>query len=749
VTLFPFLAVLVCTMGALILLLLVTTRQIRNQAAAQAVGAMLAEESAVPLVAADNPEEDPSPPALSAPSEDEIEPEEPASVSINRDEEERERRERHRLTLSEREREQEQLNTTWRQRLARLREEQEELTERLNGLRARIETDSTELDRLDAELGRIDELLAGADEQKQKLDVWEGELENNQQEIRGRLAEVTRQIETEKSQQRFRPRPLQIVAFDPSTGTERKPILIECRSDSLVFASEGVPITAVELSGFTPDYNPLKAGTDALVEYWDRQERLDPGRSAKPYVLLVVRPGGTVGFYVARKMLEKLDHDFGYELVGPNDDIEWPERDPEAARVCREAVDRMLSERERLMANLGGSRYPLAGTLRFAGRDGEFHLQEVDELRNTDAEGLYLGGKKWVPPKRGGGSAGMGHADSGTDGFGADANGREETRGRGDARGQPGVSRSYVDVQPGSDGEETPFRGGRRYEEQRRSHPPLDSPEVHPLLSPPGRSGLTESPGMNRETGSPRLQPAPESGGIEGSRPDSFHPDSSHPGSSHADSSFRTNRNGMRSDESRRILNPSSPTGQRSASEPTSSNEPGDADDLSRPDWSSTNRPPSTQPSSSGGEDSNGADRPPQQLRPARSSATGQQSPSSGTFGRRSENDDPARRWNDANRNGVIGIEREVTVHVWADRVNVGDERELEISPDLTREELQQQFAIALRGQVRDWGTAPESFFWRPALKFVIHPGGNRHYSRLNQLADQWELRKRVEYDLQ
>lgn len=725
-TLFPFLAVLVCTMGALILLLLVTTRQIRNQAAMQAAGAILAEESAVPFAAVDDDADHPDPPPFSVPSEEETEPEELAAFKSQRDDEEQERRKRHQVALSERKQRQEQLDAQWRERLTRLREEQEELIQERHRLRVRIETESTELDQLDEELDWISELLADIDEQEAKLERWEHQLEESQQEIREQIERLTRQIETARSQQRFQPPPLQIVAFDPTTGTERKPILIECRSDSLVFASEGVPITAVELSGFTPDYNPLKAGADALVEYWSRQERLDPGNSAKPYVLLVVRPGGTVGFYVARKMLEKLDHDFGYELVRADDDFEWPERDPEAARVCRDAVRRMLAERERLASNLSGGRYPLAGVLRFAGRDGEFHLQEIDELRNTDEEGLFIGGKKWVPPKRGE------HRTS------PDPSGRNGD-GLADARGQRSVSPSHIDLPSGSgrDGsgrDDTRFRGGRQYTERRRSHPPLDSPEVHPLLSTDGRSGSTGSQRMDRETDSPRS--LHDSGDRDLAR-------------NQSDSSLRPNQNGLRSDESRRIVSPNR-SGDRSVSEFPTANEPGDSGDVSSPDWSSMNRARSAQDPSSGGAGPAGAARPPQRLQPAQSTPLGQrQSSASGTIGQRHENDDPARRWSDDGRNGTIGIEREVTLHVWADRVQVGEEQELEIPPERTREELQQQVASALKTHVLDWGAAPEAFFWKPALKFIIHPGGNQHYSRLSQLADQWELKKRVEYDLQ
>ena len=75
VQLFPFLAVLVCTMGSLIFLLLVTTRQIRQRAVAfaafqlaqQELAAAVTIEMPAPAMAEPEPEPEPAPPVIAIP----------------------------------------------------------------------------------------------------------------------------------------------------------------------------------------------------------------------------------------------------------------------------------------------------------------------------------------------------------------------------------------------------------------------------------------------------------------------------------------------------------------------------------------------------------------------------------------------------------------------------------------------------------------------------------------------------------
>ena len=63
-----------------------------------------------------------------------------------------------------------------------------------------------------------------------------------------------------------------ILPYDYASGTTRRPIIIECTENQITFASEGVVLSAADIEGFTPAFNPLQAGADALVDYWQAND---------------------------------------------------------------------------------------------------------------------------------------------------------------------------------------------------------------------------------------------------------------------------------------------------------------------------------------------------------------------------------------------------------------------------------------------------------------------------------------------
>ena len=111
VQLFPFLAVLVCTMGALIFLLLVTTREIRQRVVAFAAfqraeqEQTLADRTTLPLMRIADP--DPQPALRELPASGPTEPQEVVDDGYE-------------LARAQRERELSDLKATWRQQTNRL-----------------------------------------------------------------------------------------------------------------------------------------------------------------------------------------------------------------------------------------------------------------------------------------------------------------------------------------------------------------------------------------------------------------------------------------------------------------------------------------------------------------------------------------------------------------------------------------------------------------------------------------------------
>ena len=138
-----------------------------------------------------------------------------------------------------------------------------------------------------------------------------------------------------------------IIPYEGKTGTTRKPIFLECTDRGIQFQPEKILLGPEDFSGFTLHENPLLAGTSALMKYWSEQE--DRSGKAKPYVLLIVRPSGSLSYYVARNMLHKLKTNFGYELVPEEFPIAYPTMDPAAKHQCKLAID-LLKHQQREVA---------------------------------------------------------------------------------------------------------------------------------------------------------------------------------------------------------------------------------------------------------------------------------------------------------------------------------------------------------------------------------------------------------------
>ncbi|WP_437201309.1 hypothetical protein [Planctomicrobium sp. SH664] len=646
VSLFPFLDVLMCTMGALILLLIVTARNIHrgNQ---EAVSASVAIASIVPLPVTPAPATAPTPPPPPQVDRSELEARRLAHQALLA---ERQR------AWEERQREIESQRSKWTDAVNALREEQRQLALKLQQLRDRLAEETSAQTGTITKQQELTALIQAAEQQQKELAETDAKLQQQLQELDQRRLILNRELETKQVQQSQRKPRFEIVAYDGASGTSRRPILVECRADGLTFAAERISLTAKDLVGFTPEINPLKDGSEALIAYWTTKD----GKSAKdktgPYLLLIVRPGGTVGFYVARKLLEKMDYEFGYELVYADEEIRWPEPDPEAVRVCEEAVRKSYATRETLAPIRGRSL--LSNEVKLVGEDGNFHLPEIDELRATpDASFNRRSQATFTPPKRdlpaslGGGRPLPTNVPPRSTASGLGGNGFPA--------GDP-VAREGGMSPAGSAA--APGRG------------PDGSSNSEPNRFPLGSLNPGSAAGMPRELG----QSAPE--------------------------------------ESQ----PGSPSYVQNA-KPLPRMFPGET----------VRQMPREQGAFPDG---------PTPL-PARSAG--------GRGGKWTEDGGERKKWGETRPNGAIGIEREIKMHLYADRMEIHDGPTAIIPADAGRPEFQAAMSELLQRHALGWGRPPDSFFWRPVLKVVIHPGGNQHYPRMKELVDHWGLNTTTEQSIE
>jgi len=304
-SLFPFLAVLVCTMGALIVLLVLVVQQARVYAAS------VAEERAKDESALD---------------------EELAKQQLQQDDYE------------------------W---------QREVFDQQRTQLAAKLSERRLELSHLEDHIRRLEEkwkqLKAQADD-FQRLGSQEhasseqtaAELERLRAAINAagqRLAATRREAAT-------RPQTFAIVPYDGVNGTKRRPIYIECSEEGITIQPEGIVLRRGDLEGPLGPGNPLDAALRATREHWARQG--DTVTHGEPYPLLIVRPNGTLAYNYAREALKAWDDEFGYELIDAEMQLEYPDRDPALRELLKRTVQQ-ARERQAVLIAAMPSQYAQSG----------------------------------------------------------------------------------------------------------------------------------------------------------------------------------------------------------------------------------------------------------------------------------------------------------------------------------------------------------------------------------------------------
>jgi hypothetical protein len=322
VTLFPFLAVLMCTIGSLVLLLVVVSAQIRKDTVATAKSQRQQKESAPPAP----PEPPPTPltPEPDPPEFVQLAPEpdpEPKAAPI--------------LRASPRELAQiDELNALSQQFAAAVdqRARQRIATrEKAAALREQLRLAAS------GEQGIASQIqLARARGQSAERQLRESRIEKRQiEELLDDSEELIKSRKKELTSPRY-----SIIPYDGQTGTIRRPIVIECTGASIRFAAEDIALQPSRLHGYNPDQNPLLSGVIALADYWAQSDRASgDGRVLRPYPLILVRPDGADTFDMARILLDRLTGNYGYELIEAEFDYALPPTTPEAIRQCQDAVD--------------------------------------------------------------------------------------------------------------------------------------------------------------------------------------------------------------------------------------------------------------------------------------------------------------------------------------------------------------------------------------------------------------------------
>jgi len=274
---FPFLAVLLCAMGSLILILLVMDR--RARLVAQARGAQAA-----------------------------------AQVVALREEETRRRQE-------EWDRARQALRAQLQHQLDEVQSQAEELKGRLAAVQGEKQATELSLLELQALFSREQSEL---DKQKEKVQGMQADLaarlqltETNRAQLTKLTADLLLMEKALADLKALRQRQQQtfsLVPYKGKHGENRRPIYVECYRRGVLFHPE-----RLALEGFA--LTPLAIRKELDSRLARQRATLPPGQDPdkSAYILLLLRPSGIEHYYKFLNSLAGLKIDFGYELV----DEEW------------------------------------------------------------------------------------------------------------------------------------------------------------------------------------------------------------------------------------------------------------------------------------------------------------------------------------------------------------------------------------------------------------------------------------------
>ncbi len=321
ISLFPFLAVLICTMGALLVLLVVISE--RAQAKAKAQAATIAETNEADQQATQA--------ALEA--------------LQNRLQQITQRRQQIADLLGERR----DVLSHVENHIRRLRDNLIRLRQSMEELETTKLREKTDLSRLQAELTRL-----------------ENQIIESEKLLKESLAEAASAKPS--------------YAIIPPTSinqTQRRPIYLECREETIVLQPEGIVLTESDFKEPLELANPLAAGLRAAADFYARE---NPGATARAYPLLIVRPSSIQAYYAARSAMKAWDSEFGYERNSEDWEVEFPMPDPRLARIVTDAIE-VERRRQRLVQQAGGG---LGGRGHAGGTGGDATSERYSGSRYAD-----------------------------------------------------------------------------------------------------------------------------------------------------------------------------------------------------------------------------------------------------------------------------------------------------------------------------------------------------------------------------
>lgn len=286
VALFPFLAVLICTMGVLIVLLVIVVKRADLKADEERVQETAAVEAEIEQLQAEIQESDFVGDALDG------------------------------------------SRSNWTQQLQQTTARRSHYESHTRELREQLQALVQQAQQLTADPTATDPKLLAALEQQ---------IASKEEELAA-LRERLKQTGTRYA----------VVAYDGRNGTQRRPIYIECSPEGIDLRPFDLHFDLAEFSRPILPGNPLDAAVLAIRDAW---QKADPrGVAGAPYPLILVRPGGSEAYAVAREALKSWDSEFGHQIVPQELALEFPPPEADLSQELQRVVADARRRQQMLIA---------------------------------------------------------------------------------------------------------------------------------------------------------------------------------------------------------------------------------------------------------------------------------------------------------------------------------------------------------------------------------------------------------------
>ncbi len=292
----------------------------------------------------------------------------------------------------------------------------------------RLRDDQLRLSHIEDHTRRLKEQMQALQYSVNELVALEGDHYDDRKQAErevdrlGQIIAATREtIASLQDENKSKKRSYAIIPYEGPHGTQRRPIYIECRQNEVVLQPEGIRLTPEDFRPPLGAGNPLAAALRAARDYIVRQEgSATPNREAQPYPLILVRPEGILAYYRVRQAIESWDTDFGYELIDDDWKLEFPTSNPLLAELEQHAVENSRSRQQMLIAaapreygaRQGGGGRSFEDDVEIVDEDGA----GGDEFSDERGGGGFGNGRGQGGGRYGGGSSGPYATEAGANG---------------------------------------------------------------------------------------------------------------------------------------------------------------------------------------------------------------------------------------------------------------------------------------------------------------------------------------------